>query len=121
MSKSSRHLSDWSTHSESNNGMSNLDSSTGESAPEPVVYVAPDVANKEQKAVTCSKFLVFFVLLLAVCGTATATYLLMGDEEHSDFEDGVSATRINIIWRNAITDRAPYQLSLQALDQRFRL
>eukprot|EP00980_Cylindrotheca_fusiformis_P024553 scaffold12053_cov103-Cylindrotheca_fusiformis.AAC.1 len=119
MSKSSRHLSDWSTNSESNNGISNLDSSTGAASPEPVVYVAPDIANKEQNAVTCSKFLVFFVLLLAVCGTATATYLLMGDEERSDFEDAVSATRIIITWRNAITDHAPYQLSLHALDQRF--
>eukprot|EP00980_Cylindrotheca_fusiformis_P005525 scaffold1170_cov122-Cylindrotheca_fusiformis.AAC.33 len=85
MSKSPSHPSDWSTN-ESNNGMSNLDSSDAADSPQPVEYVAPDVANREQKAVTRSKFLVFFVLLLAVSGTAAATYILMEDEEQGDFE-----------------------------------
>eukprot|EP00980_Cylindrotheca_fusiformis_P001738 scaffold403_cov113-Cylindrotheca_fusiformis.AAC.2 len=85
MSKSQSHPSDWSTN-ESTNGMSNLDSSDAADFPQPVEYVAPDVANREQKAVTRSKFLVFFVLLLAVSGTAAATYILMEDEEQGDFE-----------------------------------
>eukprot|EP00980_Cylindrotheca_fusiformis_P010081 scaffold2237_cov107-Cylindrotheca_fusiformis.AAC.2 len=85
MSKSSSHPSSWSANG-GNNGISNHDSSTGADSPEPVEYVAPVVANKEQKAVDLSKFLVFFVLLLAVSGTATATYFLMKDEEYGDFE-----------------------------------
>eukprot|EP00980_Cylindrotheca_fusiformis_P009538 scaffold2090_cov103-Cylindrotheca_fusiformis.AAC.4 len=86
MSKSSSQPSDWSTN-ESNNGMSHLDSSDAADSPRPVEYVAPDVANREQKAVTYLKFLVFFVLLVAVSGAAAATYILMEDEEQGDFED----------------------------------
>eukprot|EP00980_Cylindrotheca_fusiformis_P001064 scaffold293_cov135-Cylindrotheca_fusiformis.AAC.4 len=89
MSKSSSHPSDWSTN-ESNGGMSHQDSSDGGEIPKPMEYVAPDVANREQKAVTRSKFLVFFALLLFVCGAATATFLLMKDEERGDFEAAVS-------------------------------
>eukprot|EP00980_Cylindrotheca_fusiformis_P005498 scaffold1170_cov122-Cylindrotheca_fusiformis.AAC.6 len=70
----------------SHTGPSYMESSIGADSPEPVMYVAPAVANKEQKAVTYLKFLVFFVLLLAVCGTTTATFLLMKEEEHGDFE-----------------------------------
>eukprot|EP00980_Cylindrotheca_fusiformis_P011579 scaffold2738_cov119-Cylindrotheca_fusiformis.AAC.15 len=74
-------------------GMSQFDSSTGdEDSPEPVKYVAPPVADQEEKAVTRSKFLFFFVLLLAVSGAATATYLLMESEEYNDFRAGVSIT-----------------------------
>eukprot|EP00980_Cylindrotheca_fusiformis_P024027 scaffold11398_cov125-Cylindrotheca_fusiformis.AAC.3 len=80
MSKSSRHPSD------------HMDSSSGADSPEPVAYVAPDVANREQKAVNRSKFLVFLTLLLAVSGAATATYLLMEDEERGDFEASCSFT-----------------------------
>eukprot|EP00980_Cylindrotheca_fusiformis_P010813 scaffold2446_cov106-Cylindrotheca_fusiformis.AAC.3 len=85
MSKSSSHPSDWSTN-ESNTGMSHFDSSSGADYPEPVAYVAPDVANREQKAVNRSKILVFSTLLLAVSGVAAATYMLMKDEEHGAFE-----------------------------------
>eukprot|EP00980_Cylindrotheca_fusiformis_P015814 scaffold4628_cov98-Cylindrotheca_fusiformis.AAC.1 len=85
MSKSSNHASDLST-SESYQGMSQLDSSQGADSPEPMVYVAPVVANKEQKAVARSKFLVFFVLLLAVSGAATATFILMNEEESNNFD-----------------------------------
>eukprot|EP00980_Cylindrotheca_fusiformis_P004972 scaffold1054_cov124-Cylindrotheca_fusiformis.AAC.12 len=85
MSKSSSHPSDWSSN-ESNTGLSHVDSSSGADSPEPVVYVAPDVAKREQKAVNFSKFLVFFALLVAVSGAATATFLLMEEEEQSDFE-----------------------------------
>eukprot|EP00980_Cylindrotheca_fusiformis_P009545 scaffold2090_cov103-Cylindrotheca_fusiformis.AAC.11 len=84
ISKSSNHPTDWST-SESNNGMSHNDSSHGGDTPEPPVYVAPDVANREEKAVTRSKFLVFLVLLLVVSGAATATYVLMKQEQSNDF------------------------------------
>eukprot|EP00980_Cylindrotheca_fusiformis_P013753 scaffold3541_cov116-Cylindrotheca_fusiformis.AAC.6 len=88
MSKSSSQPSDWSSN---DNGMSPMDSSSGGgSSPQPVEYAAPDVANREQKAVNRSKFLVFFVLLLAVSGTASATYFLMKDEEQGDFEASVS-------------------------------
>eukprot|EP00980_Cylindrotheca_fusiformis_P005417 scaffold1157_cov122-Cylindrotheca_fusiformis.AAC.9 len=69
----------------SNLGMSNHDSSQGGDTPEPAEYVAPDVANREEKAVTRSKFLLFSVLLLAVSGAATATYFLMEEEQHNDF------------------------------------
>eukprot|EP00980_Cylindrotheca_fusiformis_P024793 scaffold12472_cov115-Cylindrotheca_fusiformis.AAC.6 len=73
---------------ESNAGMSQFDSSTGENSPKPVKYVAPAVANKEEKDVTRSKYLFFFVLLSAVSGAATATYLLMESEEYNDFRAG---------------------------------
>eukprot|EP00980_Cylindrotheca_fusiformis_P029849 scaffold23936_cov117-Cylindrotheca_fusiformis.AAC.1 len=86
MSKSSSHQSERSTNG-SNTGMSPMESSTGADSPEPVVYVAPDVANREQTAVTRSKILVFFTMLMAVSGTATATFLLMDDEDHGNFED----------------------------------
>eukprot|EP00980_Cylindrotheca_fusiformis_P021865 scaffold8703_cov103-Cylindrotheca_fusiformis.AAC.1 len=89
MSKSSSHPTDWST-SESNNGMSHYDSSYGEDTPEPPAYLAPDVANREEKAVTRSKFLVSLVLLLAVSGAATATYVLMEEEQSNDFAVVVS-------------------------------
>eukprot|EP00980_Cylindrotheca_fusiformis_P024698 scaffold12306_cov109-Cylindrotheca_fusiformis.AAC.1 len=82
MSKSISHPSDWS-YGESNTGMSHNDSS--HDTPEPPVYVAPDVANREEKAVNRSKILVFFVLLIAVCGAATATYILMEEEQYNDF------------------------------------
>eukprot|EP00980_Cylindrotheca_fusiformis_P003252 scaffold735_cov116-Cylindrotheca_fusiformis.AAC.22 len=89
MSKGSSYTSDWST-SESNTGMSQYDSSAGGDTPEPVEYIAPHVANREEKAVTRSKFLFFLVLLLAVSGAATATYLLMESGEQNDFEAAVS-------------------------------
>eukprot|EP00980_Cylindrotheca_fusiformis_P009279 scaffold2032_cov122-Cylindrotheca_fusiformis.AAC.1 len=80
MSKASSYTGDWSTGS--NSGMS----STGEDSPKPVDYTAPDVAKREERAVAGSKILVFCVLLLAVCGAATATYLLMENQERKDFE-----------------------------------
>eukprot|EP00980_Cylindrotheca_fusiformis_P003246 scaffold735_cov116-Cylindrotheca_fusiformis.AAC.16 len=85
MSKASSIPGDWSV-TENSNGMSQFDSSAGGSTVEPVEYSAPDVAKREQKAVTRSKFLVFFVLLLAVSGAAAATYLLTATEEQNDFE-----------------------------------
>eukprot|EP00980_Cylindrotheca_fusiformis_P016507 scaffold4917_cov120-Cylindrotheca_fusiformis.AAC.5 len=86
MSKSSSQQSDKSTIG-NNTGMSPMDSSSGADSPEPVVYVAPDVANREETAVTRLKILVFFTMLLAVCGTAAAAYMLIEDEEDGDFED----------------------------------
>eukprot|EP00980_Cylindrotheca_fusiformis_P024481 scaffold11948_cov126-Cylindrotheca_fusiformis.AAC.1 len=74
----------------SNAGMSQFDDSAGADSPEPAKYVAPAVAQREEKAVTRSKFLFFFVLVLAVSGAATATYLLMESQEYKDFRDGVS-------------------------------
>eukprot|EP00980_Cylindrotheca_fusiformis_P017082 scaffold5247_cov130-Cylindrotheca_fusiformis.AAC.1 len=94
MSKSSSHPSDWSIN-ESYAGNSHLDSSSGADSPEPVEYVAPDVAKREQQAVNRSKLLVFFALLLAVGGAATATFLLMEEEERGDFEVSVSSQRQN--------------------------
>eukprot|EP00980_Cylindrotheca_fusiformis_P005909 scaffold1246_cov134-Cylindrotheca_fusiformis.AAC.1 len=70
----------------SHNGMSQHDSSTGGESPEPATCSAPAVADREEKAVALSKFLVFIVLLVAVIGVATATYLLMENEERNDFE-----------------------------------
>eukprot|EP00980_Cylindrotheca_fusiformis_P004405 scaffold934_cov132-Cylindrotheca_fusiformis.AAC.1 len=85
MSKGSSYQCDSSTGG-SNNGMSMHDSSSGGDSHDPLEYSAPAVANREEKAVTRAKFLFFFVLLLAVCGTATATFLLMEDQERNDFE-----------------------------------
>eukprot|EP00980_Cylindrotheca_fusiformis_P003257 scaffold735_cov116-Cylindrotheca_fusiformis.AAC.27 len=85
MSKASSIPGDWSV-TENSNGMSQVDSSAGGSTMEPEEYSAPDVAKREQKAVTNSKILVFFVLLLAVSGAAAATYLLTATEEQNDFE-----------------------------------
>eukprot|EP00980_Cylindrotheca_fusiformis_P021046 scaffold8060_cov110-Cylindrotheca_fusiformis.AAC.4 len=86
MSKSSSQPSDKSANG-SSTGLSPLDSSTGGDSPEPAIYVPPDVANREQQYVTRSKFLVFFTLLVAVSGAATAAFLVMKDEEYGDFED----------------------------------
>eukprot|EP00980_Cylindrotheca_fusiformis_P023242 scaffold10272_cov96-Cylindrotheca_fusiformis.AAC.2 len=85
MSKASSYPGDWST-TDSNTGISQYDSSTGGDSSKPAEYTAPAVANREEKAVTRAKILVFLVLLLAVCGTATATYLLMENQERNDFE-----------------------------------
>eukprot|EP00980_Cylindrotheca_fusiformis_P010180 scaffold2265_cov98-Cylindrotheca_fusiformis.AAC.4 len=85
MSKASSYTADWSTTG-SNAGMSQNDSSTGGDSPMPADNTAPDVAKREERAVARSKILVFFVLLLAVCGAATATYLLMENQERKDFE-----------------------------------
>eukprot|EP00980_Cylindrotheca_fusiformis_P000795 scaffold192_cov114-Cylindrotheca_fusiformis.AAC.7 len=85
MSKSTSHPSDWSSNG-SNTGISHLDSSSGGDSPQPIEYVAPDVAKREQKAVNRSKFLVGFALLLSVSGAATATCLLMKEEDQNDFE-----------------------------------
>eukprot|EP00980_Cylindrotheca_fusiformis_P011574 scaffold2738_cov119-Cylindrotheca_fusiformis.AAC.10 len=87
MAITSKYQGDWSSAG-SNAGMSQFDSSTGGDSPEPVKYGVPAVAHKEEKAVTRSKFLFFFVLLLAVSGAATATYLLMESEEYNDFRAG---------------------------------
>eukprot|EP00980_Cylindrotheca_fusiformis_P024539 scaffold12028_cov64-Cylindrotheca_fusiformis.AAC.2 len=82
MSKSSStHPTGWSS-GDSSNGTSYHDSGDH---PEPLVYVGPDVANREEKAVTRSKFLVFVVLLLAISGAAAATNVLMKEEQHNDF------------------------------------
>eukprot|EP00980_Cylindrotheca_fusiformis_P008341 scaffold1754_cov105-Cylindrotheca_fusiformis.AAC.3 len=85
MSKASTQPGDWSI-SENSTGMSQFDSIAERSSVEPAKHTAPDVANREEKAVTRSKVLVFFVLFLAVSGTATATYLLMETGERNDFE-----------------------------------
>eukprot|EP00980_Cylindrotheca_fusiformis_P015018 scaffold4131_cov94-Cylindrotheca_fusiformis.AAC.2 len=85
MSKVSSYTCDWSTTG-SNTGMSQYDSLSGGDFPEPVEYIAPSVANAEEKAVTHAKLLFFFVLLLAVSGAATATYVLMEHHERDDFE-----------------------------------
>eukprot|EP00980_Cylindrotheca_fusiformis_P012919 scaffold3225_cov98-Cylindrotheca_fusiformis.AAC.2 len=85
MSKASSYPGDWST-TDSNTGISQYDSSAEGDSPKPAEYTSPAVANREEKAVTRAKVLVFLVLLLAVCGTATATYLLMENQERHDFE-----------------------------------
>eukprot|EP00980_Cylindrotheca_fusiformis_P014136 scaffold3716_cov69-Cylindrotheca_fusiformis.AAC.21 len=84
MSKSNSHQTGWSS-GDSSNGMSHHDSSHGGDSPEPADYEAPDVAVREEKHVTRSKFLVFVVLLLAVGGAATATFVLMKEEQNNDF------------------------------------
>eukprot|EP00980_Cylindrotheca_fusiformis_P013961 scaffold3628_cov112-Cylindrotheca_fusiformis.AAC.3 len=94
MSKGSSYTNDLSI-SESNNGMSHS-SASGET-PEQVEHTAPVVANQEEKAVTRSKLLFFLVLLLAVSGAATATYLLMESEERNDFETAVSVQQSYMI------------------------
>eukprot|EP00980_Cylindrotheca_fusiformis_P011572 scaffold2738_cov119-Cylindrotheca_fusiformis.AAC.8 len=73
---------------ESNAGMSQFDESTAEDSPVPEACAVPMVADQEERAVTHSKLLFFFVLLLAVSGTASATFLLMESEECNDFRDG---------------------------------
>eukprot|EP00980_Cylindrotheca_fusiformis_P025631 scaffold14290_cov80-Cylindrotheca_fusiformis.AAC.1 len=85
MSKTSSYPGDWST-TDSNTGISQYDSSTGGDSSKPAEYTAPAVANREEKAVTRAKILFFFVLLVAVCGAGTATYLLMEHQERNDFE-----------------------------------
>eukprot|EP00980_Cylindrotheca_fusiformis_P027750 scaffold22552_cov122-Cylindrotheca_fusiformis.AAC.1 len=77
MSKSSIQTSD--------NGTTHHDSFHDADSLEPAVHVAPVVANREEKAVTRSKFLVFFVLLLAISGAAGATYVLMEEEQQNEF------------------------------------
>lgn len=52
-------------------------------------YSRPIVAKQEQKFVAWSKILVFLVLLLALGVVATATNLLVRDEEQANFEDQV--------------------------------
>eukprot|EP00980_Cylindrotheca_fusiformis_P013959 scaffold3628_cov112-Cylindrotheca_fusiformis.AAC.1 len=86
MSKAPSYPGDWSATGSTSNGMSQNESSTGGDSPQPLEYTAPAVANREEKAVTRAKFLFFFVLLLAVCGTAAATFLLMENQERNDFE-----------------------------------
>eukprot|EP00980_Cylindrotheca_fusiformis_P020474 scaffold7523_cov118-Cylindrotheca_fusiformis.AAC.2 len=85
MSKASSYTAEWSTTG-SSTGMSQTGSSIGGDSSIPVDYTAPDVAKREERAVARSKILVFFVLLFAVCGAATATYLLMENQERKDFE-----------------------------------
>eukprot|EP00980_Cylindrotheca_fusiformis_P002321 scaffold541_cov138-Cylindrotheca_fusiformis.AAC.4 len=80
MSKSSDRSS-----GDSNNGIPHHDSSHGGDTPEPTEHEAPDVASREEKAVTRSKILVFFVMLLAVSGAAAATYIVMEEEQNDDF------------------------------------
>eukprot|EP00980_Cylindrotheca_fusiformis_P021041 scaffold8055_cov156-Cylindrotheca_fusiformis.AAC.5 len=75
----------------SHSGMSQRDSSIGVDFSELAEYTAPAVADREEKAVTRSKFLVCFVLLVAVSGTATGTYMLMRNEERSDFKAAFAA------------------------------
>eukprot|EP00980_Cylindrotheca_fusiformis_P021240 scaffold8164_cov89-Cylindrotheca_fusiformis.AAC.1 len=87
MTIDSKHRGDRST-ARSNAGMSQFDDSSGTDSPEPVKYEAPAVAHREEKAVTRSKFLFFFVLVLAVSGAAAATYLLMESQEYNDFRAG---------------------------------
>ena len=53
-------------------------------------HVTPEVAIREQKAVRLTKALVFFVLLVAVSAVATATYILIIEEEVDEFEYQVS-------------------------------
>eukprot|EP00980_Cylindrotheca_fusiformis_P020442 scaffold7489_cov96-Cylindrotheca_fusiformis.AAC.9 len=81
----SKSTSDWSTGD--SNGMSHHSSSNGGDTPEIPEYVAPDVANREEKAVTHTKILLLFVLLLAVSGAAAATYIVMEEEQNNDFAD----------------------------------
>eukprot|EP00980_Cylindrotheca_fusiformis_P020946 scaffold7970_cov118-Cylindrotheca_fusiformis.AAC.2 len=85
MSKASSYPGDWSITG-STNGMSQYDSSSGGDSPKPVEYTAPAVANREEKAVIRAKLLFFFVLLLAVSVAATATYIIMENEERNDFQ-----------------------------------
>eukprot|EP00980_Cylindrotheca_fusiformis_P000323 scaffold78_cov96-Cylindrotheca_fusiformis.AAC.2 len=87
MTAASKHRGDRST-ARSNPGTSRFDKSTEEDSPQPLKCMAPVVADQEEKAVARSKFLFFFVLLLAVSGAATATYLLMESEEYNDFQAG---------------------------------
>eukprot|EP00980_Cylindrotheca_fusiformis_P020871 scaffold7879_cov143-Cylindrotheca_fusiformis.AAC.3 len=84
----------------SHNGMSQHDSSTGGDSPEPATYTSPAVADREEKAVARSKFLVFIVLLMAASGAATAAYLLMENEERNDFETAVSCQKAYAIRMN---------------------
>eukprot|EP00980_Cylindrotheca_fusiformis_P009595 scaffold2123_cov96-Cylindrotheca_fusiformis.AAC.8 len=104
MSKSSStHPNGWSS-GDSSNGMSQHESSHGGDTPEPAVYVAPDVAKREEKHVIRSKFLAFFVLLLAASGAATATYVLMKEEQHDDFATSFAglASEVSTVSRQKI-------------------
>eukprot|EP00980_Cylindrotheca_fusiformis_P003248 scaffold735_cov116-Cylindrotheca_fusiformis.AAC.18 len=89
MSSVSSYPGDWSTGG-SNNGMSQYDFLAGEDTLEPAEHTGPAVASQEEKAVVRAKLLFFLVLLLAVSGAATATYLLMESQERNDFESAVS-------------------------------
>eukprot|EP00980_Cylindrotheca_fusiformis_P015485 scaffold4363_cov125-Cylindrotheca_fusiformis.AAC.5 len=90
MSKAPSYPGDWSTTG-SNAGMSQHDSTCGRDFPEPAEYTPPAVANREEKAVTRAKCFFFFFLLLAVCGTATATYLFMENQEQNNFKAAFAA------------------------------
>eukprot|EP00980_Cylindrotheca_fusiformis_P024920 scaffold12726_cov148-Cylindrotheca_fusiformis.AAC.1 len=103
MSKASSIPGDWSI-TETSNGMSQFESSAGGSTMERVEYTVPDVAKREEKAVTRSKFLVFFALLLTVSGAAVATFLLTASQERNDFESAFAGlgSEVSTVARNKL-------------------
>lgn len=80
------HPSD-STSSSGNGGSSSCET------PPPAVYNAPVVAKREDIAIGRAKFVVAFVLLLALAAMATTMYMLAEEQEQSNFENQVRSTR----------------------------
>eukprot|EP00980_Cylindrotheca_fusiformis_P031564 scaffold26558_cov108-Cylindrotheca_fusiformis.AAC.1 len=57
------------------------------SNPQRETYQPPEVAKREETNIQRAKFLVAIVILVAVCGVGTCTYLLVKDQEHTNFEN----------------------------------
>eukprot|EP00980_Cylindrotheca_fusiformis_P029602 scaffold23587_cov122-Cylindrotheca_fusiformis.AAC.1 len=55
--------------------------------PEREAYQPPEVAKREELNILRAKILVAVIILLAVCGVGSATYILVKDQERANFEN----------------------------------
>eukprot|EP00980_Cylindrotheca_fusiformis_P029541 scaffold23502_cov113-Cylindrotheca_fusiformis.AAC.3 len=63
------------------------DSTTRESGDERETYQPPEVAKQEEANILRAKILVALIIVVAASGVATSTYILLKDQEKTNFEN----------------------------------
>eukprot|EP00980_Cylindrotheca_fusiformis_P031130 scaffold25862_cov152-Cylindrotheca_fusiformis.AAC.1 len=73
------------------------DSTSRDCEAEKGIYEPPEVAKQEEANILRAKILVALIIILAVCGVGTSTYLLVKDQEKTNFENQFAGYSSEII------------------------
>eukprot|EP00980_Cylindrotheca_fusiformis_P025843 scaffold14714_cov108-Cylindrotheca_fusiformis.AAC.2 len=73
------------------------DSTSRGDCPERATYQPPEVAKQEEANILKAKILVALIIVLAACGVGSATYLLVKDQETTNFENQFTGYSSEII------------------------
>eukprot|EP00980_Cylindrotheca_fusiformis_P024138 scaffold11571_cov122-Cylindrotheca_fusiformis.AAC.1 len=92
-------LSSKKTSSELSNGSPHpfSDSASRDRTHERAIYQPPEIAKREESNILRAKILVALIILIAVCGVGTSAYLLVKDQEKTNFENQFASYASEII------------------------